>query len=100
MRGGGQSPLVAPLLSPLLPQDFILSDKAFVASAKSMTTTLCQRQAAALQAVVDQADKLEELAFGDGEHGTPHWVAAEEKPSKARHAKGSSKGRKGAKGGA
>jgi len=100
MRAGGHSPLVAPLLTPVLPQELILSDTAFVASMKLMTTALCQRQTAALQAVVDQADKLEELAFGDGEHGTPHWVVAEEKSSKTRPGKGSQKGRRAARGGA
>jgi len=98
MVGGGQSPLKAPLLTPLLPKETLVADATFAASMRSMTTSLCQRQSSALSAVVDQADHLEELALGDGDHGEVHFVSAA--PRQEKEKSGSRRFHKPARGGA
>lgn len=61
--GGGASPLVTPLLTPLLPADSLAKDQKFTATMGAMVSSLCERQTQALNAVVDRADFLEEMAM-------------------------------------
>lgn len=61
--GGGASPLVTPLLTPAVSAERLLQDQTFTASMTEMVTTMCERQTKALNAVVDRADFLEEMAM-------------------------------------
>jgi len=62
--GAGASPLTIPLLTPAVPVESLQQDKTFSASLKDMVTTMCERQTKALNAVVDRADFLEDMAMG------------------------------------
>jgi len=61
--GGGASPLSVPLLTPLVSKDDLASDAKFSESMKDMVSSLCVRQTQALNAVVDRADFLEDMAM-------------------------------------
>lgn len=61
--GGGASPLALPLFTPMIGADYLMEDTAFTASMKRMVTSMCHRQAEALNAVVDRANFLEEVAM-------------------------------------
>eukprot|EP00928_Gymnodinium_smaydae_P063258 TRINITY_DN468_c0_g2_i1.p1 TRINITY_DN468_c0_g2~~TRINITY_DN468_c0_g2_i1.p1 ORF type:complete len:710 (-),score=103.20 TRINITY_DN468_c0_g2_i1:379-2334(-) len=61
--GGGASPLSTPLLTPLISAENLVRDDAFASSMRKMVTTMCERQTLALNAVVDRADFLENLAM-------------------------------------
>merc|ERR1712046_193772 len=61
--GGGASPLVIPLLTPLVPAETLSQDKGFQEGMKNMVSALCERQALALNAVVDRAVFLEDMAL-------------------------------------
>jgi len=61
--GRGASPLVTPLLTPLLLRECLAQDQRFTASMKAMVTAFCERQTIALNAVVDRADFLEDMAM-------------------------------------
>jgi hypothetical protein len=61
--GGGSSPLVTPLLTPLVPAEALSQDKGFHEGMKKMVSALCERQALALNAVVDRAVFLEDMAM-------------------------------------
>merc|ERR1712232_1051499 len=59
---GAASPLLTPLLSPMVPAEELARDSVFTDTARSMATQLCERQQIALNAVVDRADFLEKMA--------------------------------------
>merc|ERR1712153_98454 len=61
--GAGASPLSVPLLTPVVPSASLLQDGTFSAGLKQMVTAMCQRQTKALNAVVDRADFLEDVAM-------------------------------------
>merc|ERR1712232_213804 len=61
--GGGASPLVTPLLTPLIDVDQLAKDQAFNDSMKTMVSDLCERQTQALNSVVDRAIFLENMAM-------------------------------------
>jgi len=61
--GGGASPLVTPLLTPLVPEASLRQDHAFYSAMKQMVSALCERQTLALNAVVDRAVFLEDMAM-------------------------------------
>eukprot|EP00928_Gymnodinium_smaydae_P063259 TRINITY_DN468_c0_g2_i2.p1 TRINITY_DN468_c0_g2~~TRINITY_DN468_c0_g2_i2.p1 ORF type:complete len:671 (-),score=101.15 TRINITY_DN468_c0_g2_i2:394-2331(-) len=61
--GGGASPLTTPLLTPLVSVENMECDEAFASSMRNMVTTMCERQTLALNAVVDRADFLENVAM-------------------------------------
>mmetsp|Transcript_35199 Transcript_35199/g.101180 ORF Transcript_35199/g.101180 Transcript_35199/m.101180 type:complete len:737 (-) Transcript_35199:101-2311(-) len=61
--GAGASPLTTPLLSPSVLASDLLRDSLFQQSIRAMSETLCERQAKALEAVVDRAAFLEEMAM-------------------------------------
>merc|ERR1712139_32661 len=60
---GGASPLLTPLLSPMVPADELARDSIFTEAARAMGLQLCERQQTALNAVVDRADFLENMAL-------------------------------------
>merc|ERR1712232_792540 len=60
---GAASPLLTPLLSPMVPAEELARDSVFTDAARSMGTQLCERQQTALNAVVDRADFLERMAL-------------------------------------
>lgn len=59
----GASPLITPLLSPMVAADDLAQDTVFMEAARMMTMQLCDRQQTALNAVVDRAIGLEEMAL-------------------------------------
>lgn len=59
----GHSPLTVPLLTPVVPVQSLQQDLIFSVDYKHMVTALCERQTKALNAVVDRADFLEEVAM-------------------------------------
>jgi hypothetical protein len=61
--GGGASPLVTPLLTPLVLPETLSQDQGFTEGMKNMVSALCERQALALNAVVDRAVFLEDMAM-------------------------------------
>mmetsp|Transcript_34948 Transcript_34948/g.96599 ORF Transcript_34948/g.96599 Transcript_34948/m.96599 type:complete len:549 (+) Transcript_34948:81-1727(+) len=61
--GGGASPLVKPLLTPAVSYHELMRDCTFTFTMIAMVTTLCDRQATALNAVVDRANYLEDMAM-------------------------------------
>jgi len=61
--GGGASPLVTPLLTPIVEADHLAQDQTFKKSMETMVSSLCERQAQALNAVVDRAIFLENMAM-------------------------------------
>merc|ERR550537_1137494 len=61
--GNGASPLVTPLLSSVVDEQKLLQDTAFTASMTTMVSTMCARQSKALNAMVDRADFLEDVAM-------------------------------------
>jgi cap1 methyltransferase len=61
--GAGASPLSMPLLTPTVPVASLLQDETFSAGLKQMVTAMCERQTKALNAVVDRADFLEDVAM-------------------------------------
>jgi len=61
--GNGASPLALPLLAPAVAAASMAQDRAFTASMTTMVSTTCERQALALNAVVDRAEFLEEMAM-------------------------------------
>merc|ERR1712232_570366 len=60
---GGASPLLTPLLSPMVPADELARDSVFTEAARAMGSQLCDRQQTALNAVVDRAEFLERMAL-------------------------------------
>jgi hypothetical protein len=60
---GSASPLQTPLLTPVVAADELARDSIFTVAAKVMTTRLCERQQMALNAVVDRAEFLENMAL-------------------------------------
>jgi hypothetical protein len=65
--GCSRSPLVAPLLTPVVAADVLAADKPFIASVYAMTQRLCDRNAKAINAVVDRAEYLESMALAVNE---------------------------------
>jgi len=63
VMGGGDSPLVTPLFTPLVPAETLSQDGSFTEGMKDMVSALCKRQAQALNAVVDRAVFLEDMAM-------------------------------------
>jgi len=61
--GGGASPLVTPLLTPIVEADHLAQDQEFTKSMQAMVSALCERQTQALNAVVDRAVFLENMAM-------------------------------------
>lgn len=61
--GNGASPLVMPLLTPVVSSESMAKDQSFSASMGSMVTVMCKRQTQALNAVVDRAGFLEDMAM-------------------------------------
>lgn len=61
--GAGCSPLVMPLLSPVVPAESLQQDETFSAGMRNMVTEMCDRQTKALNAVVDRHDVLEDIAM-------------------------------------
>merc|ERR1712166_581281 len=61
--GAGASPLSVPLLTPVVPAASLVQDETFSAGLKQMVTAMCERQTKALNAVVDRADFLEDVAM-------------------------------------
>lgn len=61
--GDGASPLVTPLLTSIVSAESLSQDEKFTASMGAMVRTLCDRQAQALNAVVDRAIFLEDMAL-------------------------------------
>jgi 23S rRNA U2552 (ribose-2'-O)-methylase RlmE/FtsJ len=61
--GNGASPLVMPLLTPLVTRDCLAQDTSFLSAMGTMVEKLCERQTQALNAVVDRADFLENMAM-------------------------------------
>jgi hypothetical protein len=59
--GDGRSPLTVPLLTPVVSQQELARDTVYMESARAMSSTLCDRQAQALGAVVDRALFLERI---------------------------------------
>jgi hypothetical protein len=59
----GASPLLTPLLRPVVPTDELARDSVFTEAARTMATRLCERQQIALNAVVDRAIFLERMAL-------------------------------------
>jgi len=60
--GAGASPLTTPLLEPCVVASELAKDSTFQASVRTMSETLCDRQAQAIGAVVDRAAFLEAMA--------------------------------------
>jgi hypothetical protein len=63
VAGGGASPLVTPLLTPLVPAETLSQDQTFTQNMTDMVSNLCERQTLALNAVVDRAVFLEDMAM-------------------------------------
>jgi len=61
--GNGRSPLTVPLLTPVVSEEELARDPAYMVSARAMASGLCDRQAQALAAVVDRALFLENVAM-------------------------------------
>jgi len=61
--GAGVSPLTMPLLTPAVPASSLLQDKTFSSGMREMVAAMCERQTKALNAVVDRADFLEDVAM-------------------------------------
>jgi len=61
--GKGASPLVTPLLTPLVTGDVLAQDEKFASTMGMMVSQFCERQTQALNAVVDRADFLEDMAM-------------------------------------
>jgi len=61
--GAGASPLTMPLLTPVVSAENLLQDKTFSEGMAKMATAMCERQTKALNAVVDRADFLEDVAM-------------------------------------
>merc|ERR1712125_191100 len=60
---GGASPLLTPLLSPMVSADELTRDSIFTEAARAMGSQLCERQQTALNAVVDRAEFPERMAL-------------------------------------
>jgi len=60
--GKGSSPLLTPLLTPLVCAADLAKDANLVQQLRAMTSTMCERNAQALNAVVDRAEYLEDMA--------------------------------------
>jgi len=60
--GKGSSPLLTPLLTPLVAAADLAKDANLVQQLRTMTTTICERNTRALNAVVDRAEYLEDMA--------------------------------------
>merc|ERR1712125_228878 len=60
--GKGSSPLLTPLLTPLVAAADLAKDANLVQQLRAMTSTICERNAQALNAVVDRAEYLEDMA--------------------------------------
>merc|ERR1712232_1209046 len=60
--GKGSSPLSMPLLTPLVVAADLAKDVNLVQQLRAMTSTICERNAQALNAVVDRAEYLEDMA--------------------------------------
>merc|ERR1712099_214727 len=59
----GASPLTMPLLTPVVSLASLARDSTFMEGATAMSTLLCERQGIAVEAVVDRAQFLEEMAM-------------------------------------
>merc|ERR1711865_276075 len=62
--GAGASPLTMPLLTPTVAPESLQQDKTFCTAMEGMVKSMCERQTKALNAVVDRADFLEDMAMG------------------------------------
>merc|ERR1712232_538690 len=67
---------MGPLFTPVVCTETMLSDTGFKTSMTHMVTTLCERQATALSAVVDRAEFLEHTAMACAIPPTSHWYQA------------------------
>lgn len=86
--GDGASPLVTPLLTPLVDAHSLAKDQKFFASMTAMVSTMCERQAKALNAVVDRAVFLEDMAMASAVCTDPFAKIRErEEKEQAEHAK-------------
>jgi len=77
--GAGDSPLQTPLLTPIVPSTELAKDTGFLEQLQAMVSTLCMRQAGAVQAIVDRANQLEEIALDKAEESAknaPYWEVA------------------------
>merc|ERR1712232_748597 len=77
--GGNSSPLATPLLTPVVTVQGLAADDTFMTSHRDMTVRLCERNTQALNAVVDRAQYLEEMALAINDElreqpQTVHWV--------------------------
>mmetsp|Transcript_57160 Transcript_57160/g.127511 ORF Transcript_57160/g.127511 Transcript_57160/m.127511 type:complete len:605 (+) Transcript_57160:65-1879(+) len=61
--GDGRSPLQVPLLSPVVSAEEMCRDPVFLPQLRNMVVTLAWRQATALQAILDRAGDLEDMAL-------------------------------------
>jgi hypothetical protein len=61
--GAGSSPLDLPLLTPVVSIQELAADAVFMSGMCDMTSNLCDRNVKALNAVVDRAEFLEEMAM-------------------------------------
>jgi len=77
--GAGASPLQTPLLTPIVEANELSKDTQFLEQLRTMVSTLCWRQAGALQAIVDRAEYLEDIALDAADESAKHakyWEAA------------------------
>jgi len=85
--GNGASPLVTPLLTPVVTAEALAQDQTFVKSMTTMATTMCKRQTEALNAVVDRADFLEDMAMESAVCSDPFSSLAQERREEERNIK-------------
>lgn len=77
--GAGASPLQTPLLSPIIPAIELCEDSGFLGQLKVMVSTLCERQASALEGIVERAEHLEVMALDAAQksaRNAKRWEAA------------------------
>jgi len=81
VAGQSKSPLQAPLLTPIVPAEELVKDKTFLTPFREMSSTLCQRQAGSLEATLNLAEQLEDMALAaaavSAEASPPRQVAGQ-----------------------
>jgi 23S rRNA U2552 (ribose-2'-O)-methylase RlmE/FtsJ len=86
--GAGASPLQAPLLTPLVASSELSKDESFLKQLQNMVATLLERQAGSLNAILERAERLEEIALDaarEASAGAVRWAeaAAEQREANA-----------------